>query len=132
MKLQRCEFFFRRGTCRYGDRCYYSHVDPRTAGTAGRGGRGERPFDRTSRTPFDAATLVEPARPPMVEMEWDVVFERAAKFTERRAFVAPDRKKPAKLAEEEKKKATEEFDKYEDSEVEDIDEEVQEKLDLFE
>jgi hypothetical protein len=43
----------------------------------------------------------------MVEMEWDAVFERAAKFTESRAFVAPERKKPAKPAEEEKIKATE-------------------------
>jgi hypothetical protein len=65
-------------------------------------------------------------------MEWDAVFERAAKFTERRAFVAPERKKPAKPAEEAKIKATEEFDKYEDSEVEEVDEEVLEKLDLFE
>jgi hypothetical protein len=129
MKLQRCEFFFRRGTCRYGDRCYYSHVDPRTAGSAGRGGRGGRPFEHTSRTPFDSATLVAPVRPPMVEMEWDAVFAKVSKFTERRAFVAPERKKPA---EETKKKADEEFDKYEESEVEDIDEEVQEKLDLFE
>ena len=132
MKLQRCEYFFKSGTCRYGDRCYYSHVDPRTAGTAGRGGRGGRPFERTSRTPFDSATLVEPARPPMVEMEWDVVFERAAKFTERRVFVVPERKKPAKAGEEEKKKANEEFDKYEDSEVDEVDEEDLEKLDLFE
>lgn len=129
MKLQRCEFFFRRGTCRYGDRCYYSHVDPRTAGSAGRGGRGGRPFEHTSRTPFDSPTLVAPVRPPMVEMEWDAVFAKVSKFTERRAFVAPERKKPA---EETKKKADEEFDKYEESEVEDIDEEVQEKLDLFE
>ena len=108
---------------------------PRTAGTAGRGGRGGRggrPFDHTSRTPFDSATLVEPPRPAMVEMEWDAVFEKAVKFTERRDFIAPERKKPAKPAEEAKIKATEEFDKYEDSEVEEVDEEVFEKLDLFE
>ena len=129
MKLQSCEFFFRRGVCRYGDRCYYSHADPRIAGTTSRGGRGGRTFERTGRTHIDPASLVELVRPPMVEMEWDAVFERAAKFTERRAFVAPERKKPA---EEVKEKATEVFDKYEDSEVEEIDEEVKEKLDLFE
>ena len=129
MKLQRCEFFFRRGTCRYGDRCYYSHVDRRTAGTAGRGGRGGRPFEHTGSSHFDSAALVAPVRPLMVEMEWDAVFAKVAKITERRAFVAPGRKK---AAEETKKKADEEFDKYEESEVEDIDEEVQEKLDLFE
>jgi hypothetical protein len=129
MKLQRCEFFFRRGTCRYGDRCYYSHVDRRTAGTAGRGGRGGRPFEHTGSSHFDSAALVAPVRPLMVEMEWDAVFAKVAKIPERRAFVAPGRKK---AAEETKKKADEEFDKYEESEVEDIDEEVQEKLDLFE
>lgn len=41
-KSQRCSFLFSKGTCKYGDRCFYSHEGFRIAGPTGEAPRTDR------------------------------------------------------------------------------------------
>ena len=125
MKSQLCKFLFEKGSCKFGDRCFYSHG--RAAAPAGRGGR---PLTAAPRREY-----MPPMAPVIVDMEWDAVFDRAAVAERVRPPPMRSTKTSKKHSSPVKKPETkpEDLDKYEqDKDESSSEEEVVENLDLFE
>jgi hypothetical protein len=113
MKNQKCRFLFEKGSCRYGDKCFYSHegatkplARPATAALS------STVHARISSRPDTAMPLMAP-----FELDWAGAFSKLA-------AIAPSHPKTSKGAPkratavvketpEEKKKREDELDRYE-------------------
>ena len=113
MKNQKCRFLFEKGSCRYGDKCFYSHegatkplARPATAALS------STVHARISSRPDTAMPLMAP-----VELDWAGAFSKLAAiapFHPKTSKVAPKRATVVvKETPEEKKKREDELDRYE-------------------
>jgi hypothetical protein len=117
LKMQKCRFLFEKGTCRYGDKCYYSHAGPKVAARPTTTASGAAVHSRISR-PEAAMPVMAP-----VDLDWVGAFSKLAAMAPSRPKTSRPAPKKATAAvketAEEKKKREDELDRYESNEEED-------------